>query len=72
MRWRATAKRVLGGTGLGAAVGGITGNTGMGAAVERLAGTTAALVQTSRKVTVPRETLIDSAYNSPRRLPARK
>jgi hypothetical protein len=64
MRSEQTAKRVLGGAGLSAVIGGIAGNAGMGAAIGAIAGTTAALVQKGRKVTVPSETVVESAYNS--------
>jgi uncharacterized protein YcfJ len=47
-----TAKRVLGGAGLGAVIGGIAGNAGMGAANGAVAGTTADLVQKGQKVSV--------------------
>jgi hypothetical protein len=40
-----SAKRILGGTGLGAIIGGIAGNAGMGAAIGAALGTTAALAQ---------------------------
>jgi len=36
-----SAKRILGGTGLGAAIGAIAGNAGMGAAIGAVVGTTA-------------------------------
>jgi hypothetical protein len=72
MRSEQTAKRVVGGAGLGAVIGGIAGNAGMGAAIGAVAGTTAALVQKGHKVSVPSETLIEFRPQQPASLPARK
>lgn len=66
-----SAKRILGGTGLGAIIGGIAGNAGMGAAIGAAAGTTAALVQKGQKVNVPSETLLEFRLQQPASLPAR-
>lgn len=66
-----SAKRILGGTGLGAIIGGIAGNAGMGAAIGAVAGTTAALVQKGEKVSVPSETLLEFRLQQPASLPAR-
>lgn len=66
-----SAKRILGGTGLGAIIGGIAGNAGMGAAIGAAAGTTAALVQKGQKVNIPSETLIEFRLQQPASLPAR-
>lgn len=66
-----SAKRVLGGTGLGAIIGGIAGNAGMGAAIGAAAGVTAALVQKGQKVNIPSETLIEFRLQQPASLPAR-
>ena len=52
MRSEQTAKRVLGGAGLAAVIGGIAGNAGMGTAIGAVARTTAALVQKGQKVSV--------------------
>lgn len=67
-----SAKRILGGTGLGAVIGGIAGNAGMGAAIGAVAGTTAAVVQKGQKVNVPSETLLEFRLQQPASLPARK
>lgn len=66
-----SAKRILGGTGLGAIIGGIAGNAGMGAAIGAAAGATAALVQKGQKVNIPSETLIEFRLQQPASLPAR-
>jgi len=67
-----SAKRILGGAGLGAVIGGIAGNAGMGAAIGVVAGTTAAVVQKGEKVSVPSETLLEFRLQQPASLPARK
>jgi hypothetical protein len=72
MRSEQTAKRVVGGAGLGAVIGGIAGNAGMGAAISAVAGTTAALAQKGHNVSVPSETLIEFRLQQPASLPARK
>ncbi|MGC2527288.1 MAG: YMGG-like glycine zipper-containing protein [Candidatus Acidiferrum sp.] len=66
-----TAKRVLGGAGLGAAIGAIAGNAGKGAAIGAVVGTTAAVVQKGEKVSVPSETLLEFRLQQPASLPAR-
>jgi len=66
---RRTAKRVIGGAGLGAIIGGIAGNAGMGAAIGVAAGATAALVQKGQKVSVPSETLLEFRLQQPASLP---
>jgi hypothetical protein len=67
-----SAKRVLGGAGLGAAIGGIAGNAGMGAAIGAVVGTTAALAQKGEKVSIPSETLLEFRLQQPASLPAPK
>ncbi len=67
-----SAKRILGGAGLGAAIGAIAGNAGMGAAIGVVAGTTAAVVQKGRTVNVPSETLFEFRLQQPASLPARR
>jgi hypothetical protein len=67
-----SAKRMLGGAGLGALIGGIAGNAGMGAAIGLAAGTTAALVQKGEKVSIPSETLLEFRLQQPASLPARR
>jgi hypothetical protein len=66
-----TAKRVLGGAGLGAAIGAIAGNAGKGAAIGAVVGTTAAVAQKGDKVTIPSETLLEFRLQQPASLPAR-
>jgi hypothetical protein len=66
-----TAKRVLGGAGLGAAIGAIAGNAGKGAAIGAVVGTTAAVVQKGEKVSIPSETLLEFRLQQPASLPAR-
>ena len=66
-----TAKRVIGGAGLGAIIGGVAGNAGKGAAIGAVAGTTAAVVQKGEKVSVPSETLLEFRLQQPASLPAR-
>ncbi len=67
-----TAKRVVGGAGLGAAIGAIGGNAGKGAAIGAVVGTTAAVAQKGAKVTIPSETLLEFRLQQPASLPARK
>ena len=67
-----SAKRVLGGAGLGAIIGGIAGNAGMGAAIGAAAGTTAALVQKGQAISVPSETLLEFRLEQPASLPSPK
>lgn len=66
-----TAKRVLGGAGLGAAIGAIAGNAGRGAAIGAAVGTTAAVATKGAKVTIPSETLLEFRLQQPASLPAR-
>jgi len=65
-----TAKRVLGGAGLGAAIGAMAGNAGMGAAIGATAGTVAAVSQKGKSVNVPAETLLEFRLQQPASLPA--
>jgi hypothetical protein len=67
-----TAKRVLGGAGLGAAIGAISGNAGKGAAIGAVVGTTAAVATKGQKVSVPTETLLEFRLQQPASLPAPK
>jgi hypothetical protein len=66
-----TAKRVLGGAGLGAAIGGIAGNAGKGAAIGAVVGTAGAVAQKGKSVNVPSETLLEFRLQQPASLPAR-
>jgi hypothetical protein len=65
-----TAKRTLGGAGLGAIIGGIAGNAGMGAAIGAAAGVTASAVQKGQAATIPAETLLEFHLQQPASLPA--
>lgn len=67
-----SAKRVLGGAGLGAAIGAIAGNAGMGAAIGAVAGTTAAVAQKGQSVNIPSETLLEFRLQQPAVLPAHR
>jgi hypothetical protein len=65
-----SAKRLLGGAGLGAIIGGIAGNAGMGAAIGVTAGAVGSVVQKGKSVQVPSETLISFELQQPASLPA--
>ena len=66
-----SAKRILGGAGLGAIIGGIAGNAGMGAAIGVTAGAVGAIAQKGKSVNVPSETLLEFRLQQPASLPAR-
>ena len=66
-----TAKRTLGGAGLGAIIGGIAGNAGMGAAIGATAGGVASVAQKGKSIQVPSETLLQFTLQQPVSLPAR-
>jgi len=65
-----TAKRTLGGAGLGAIIGGIAGNAGMGAAIGATAGGVASVAQKGQAIQVPSETLLQFTLQQPASLPA--
>src|SRR5271169_3298279 len=65
-----SAKRLLGGAGLGAIIGGIAGNAGMGAAIGATAGAVGSVAQKGQSVNVPSETLISFRLDQPASLPA--
>lgn len=65
-----SAKRLLGGAGLGAIIGGIAGNAGMGAAIGATAGAVGSVVQKGQSIKVPSETLISFRLQQPASLPA--
>ena len=65
-----TAKRTLGGAGLGAIIGGIAGNAGMGAAIGVTAGAVGSVAQKGQAVQVPSETLLQFRLQQPASLPA--
>jgi hypothetical protein len=66
-----SAKRVLGGAGLGAAFGAIGGNPGKGAAIGATVGAVGSVVQKGETVKVPSETLLEFRLQQPASLPAR-
>jgi hypothetical protein len=65
-----SAKRLLGGAGLGAIIGGIAGNAGMGAAIGVAAGAAGSVAQKGQSVQVPSETLISFTLEQKAFLPA--
>jgi hypothetical protein len=65
-----SAKRLLGGAGLGAIIGGIAGNAGMGAAIGATAGAVGSVAQKGQSIQVPSETLISFRLQQPASLPA--
>ena len=66
-----SAKRLLGGAGLGAIIGGIAGNAGIGAAIGATAGAVGSVAQKGKEVKVPSETLLEFRLQQPASLPAR-
>src|SRR5271169_2868640 len=66
-----TAKRTLGGAGLGAAIGAMSGNAGKGAAIGATAGAVGSVAQKGKSVNVPSETLLEFRLQQPASLPAR-
>jgi hypothetical protein len=65
-----SAKRLLGGTGLGAIIGGIAGNAGMGAAIGAAAGAVGSVAQKGQSIQVQSETLISFTLAQPASFPA--
>jgi len=66
-----SARRLLGGAGLGAAIGAIAGNAGMGAAIGATAGAVGSVAQKGKSVNVPSETLLEFRLQQPASLPSR-
>jgi hypothetical protein len=66
-----SAKRLLGGAGLGAVIGAVAGNAGMGAAIGATAGAVGSVAQKGKSVNVPSETLLEFRLQQPASLPAR-
>jgi len=66
-----SARRLLGGAGLGAIIGGIAGNAGKGAAIGVTAGAVGAIIQKGKSVKVPSETLLEFKLEQPASLPVR-
>jgi hypothetical protein len=65
-----SARRLLGGAGLGAIIGGIAGNAGMGAAIGAAAGAVGSVAQKGESIQVPSETLISFTLQQKAFLPA--
>jgi hypothetical protein len=63
-------RRLLGGAGLGAAIGGIAGNAGMGAAIGAVSGAALAVVQKGDQVQIPVEGQVSFTLQQPVQLPA--
>jgi hypothetical protein len=66
-----SAKRLLGGTGLGALIGAAAGNAGKGAAIGATVGVVGAVVQKGKSVHVPSETVLEFRLQQPASLPAK-
>lgn len=66
-----SAKRLLGGAGLGAAIGAMAGNAGMGAAIGATVGAVGSVAQKGQSVKVPSETLIEFRLQQPASFPGR-
>jgi len=64
-----SAKRLLGGAGLGAAIGAIAGNAGMGAAIGAVAGGVGSVVQKGDQVQIPSEAQLEFRLTQPVMLP---
>jgi hypothetical protein len=65
-----SAKRLLGGAGLGAAIGAIAGNAGMGAAIGAVAGGVGSVAQKGDQVQIPSEAQLSFTLQQPVMLPA--
>ena len=64
-----SAFRLLGGAGLGAAIGAIAGNAGMGAAIGAVAGGVGSVVQKGNQVQIPSEAQLEFTLTQPVMLP---
>jgi len=66
-----SAKRLLGGAGLGALIGAAAGNAGKGAAIGASVGVVGAVIQKGQSVKVPSETLLEFRLQQPASFPAK-
>jgi hypothetical protein len=64
-----TARRTLGGAGLGAGIGALAGNAGEGAAIGALSGVFLSGIQRGNQVQIPAETQLDFSLTQPVTLP---
>jgi hypothetical protein len=64
-----TARRTLGGAGLGAGIGALAGNAGEGAAIGALSGVFLSAVQRGNQVQIPAEAQVDFTIEQPVTLP---
>jgi hypothetical protein len=64
-----TARRTLGGAGLGAGIGALAGNAGEGAAIGALSGIFLSGIQRGNQVQIPAETQLDFTLEQPVTLP---
>jgi len=67
-----TARKTLGGAGLGAAIGAIAGDAGKGAAIGAVAGVGLAATKKGQPIRVPSETLLEFSLRQPTTLPVSK
>ena len=67
-----TAKKTLGGAGLGAAIVAIAGDAGKGAAIGAVSGVGLAMVKKGEPIRVPSETLLEFSLKQPTTLPVSK
>ena len=66
-----TARRGLGGAGLGAAIGAISGNAGRGAAIGAVGGGASSLITRGEQINIPSGTLLEFRLQQPAFLPRR-
>jgi hypothetical protein len=65
-----TARRGIGGAGLGAAIGAISGNAGRGAAIGGIGGGASSLISRGEQINIPSGTLLEFRLQQPASLPA--
>jgi hypothetical protein len=66
-----TARRGIGGAGLGAAIGAISGNAGRGAAIGAVGGGASSLITRGEQINIPSGTLLEFRLQQPAFLPRR-